>query len=104
MQKVRLFAKCFKTWYNCRVWINPNFKLDFFPKVLTNLFKTTSTGDFCFFKLTQPLPVSTVQSMYTVKEKGGKYDRKPYPLPHVLRNPYRNLKSENCQDYAQKPQ
>jgi hypothetical protein len=45
MQKVRLFGKCFKTWYNCRVWINPNFKLDFFPKVLTNLFKTTSTGD-----------------------------------------------------------
>jgi hypothetical protein len=45
MQKVRLFAKCFKTWYNCRVWINPNFKLDFFPKVLTNLFKTTSTGE-----------------------------------------------------------
>jgi hypothetical protein len=44
MQKVRLFAKCFKTWYNCRVWINPNFKLDFFPKVLTNSFKTTSTG------------------------------------------------------------
>jgi hypothetical protein len=44
MQKVRLFAKCFKTWYNSRVWINPNFMLDFFPKVLTNLFKTTSTG------------------------------------------------------------
>jgi hypothetical protein len=45
MQKVRLFAKCFKTWYNCRVWINPNFKLNFLPKVLTNLFKTTSTGE-----------------------------------------------------------
>jgi hypothetical protein len=41
--------------------------------------------------------------MYTVKEKGGKPDRKPYPLPHGLRNPYRNLKSENLQDYAQKP-
>jgi hypothetical protein len=45
MQKVRIFAKCFKTWYNCRVWINPNFKLDFSPKVLTNLFKTTSTAE-----------------------------------------------------------
>jgi hypothetical protein len=34
-----------------------------------------------FFKLTQPLTVSTVQSLYTVKEKGGKPYRKPYPLP-----------------------
>jgi hypothetical protein len=42
--------------------------------------------------------------MYTVKKKGGKPDRKPYPLPYGLRNPYRNLKSENSQDYAQKPQ
>ncbi len=40
----------------------------------------------------------------SVKEKGGKPDRKPYPLPYGLRNPYRNLKSENSQDYAQKPQ
>jgi hypothetical protein len=41
---------------------------------------------------------------YTVKEKGGKPDRKPYPLPYGgLRNPYRNPKSENSQDYAQKP-
>jgi hypothetical protein len=39
----------------------------------------------------------------TLKEKGGKPDRKPYPLPYGLRNPYRNLKSENSQDYAQKP-
>jgi hypothetical protein len=29
--------------------------------------------------------------LYTVKEKGGKPDRKPYPLPFGLRNPYRNL-------------
>jgi hypothetical protein len=43
----------------------------------------------------QPLTVS-------VKEKGGKPDRKPYPLPYDLRNPYRTLKSENPQDYAQK--
>jgi hypothetical protein len=41
--------------------------------------------------------------MYTVKEKGGKPDIKPYPLPKVLRNPYKNIKSENSQDYAQKP-
>jgi hypothetical protein len=42
--------------------------------------------------------------MYNVKEKGGQPDRKPYPLPYGLRNPFRNLKSENSQDYAQKPQ
>ncbi len=42
--------------------------------------------------------------LYTVKEKVGKPHRKPYPLSDGLRNPYRNLKSENSQDYAQKPQ
>ncbi len=44
------------------------------------------------------------QLVYTVKENGGKADREPHPLPPSLRNPYRNLKSENSQDYAQKPQ
>jgi hypothetical protein len=47
--------------------------------------------------LTQPLTVS-------VKEKGRKPDRKPYPLLYGVRIPYRDLKSENSQDYAQKPQ
>jgi hypothetical protein len=41
--------------------------------------------------------------LYTVKEKGGKANRKPYPLPYGLRSPYRNLKSDNSQDYALKP-
>jgi hypothetical protein len=62
---------------------------------------------FHFFKLTQPLTISTVhrvQLLYTVKETRGKPDRKPYPLFYGLRNPYSNLKSENSQDYAQKPQ
>jgi hypothetical protein len=59
---------------------------------------------FLFFKLTQPLTVSRILLLYTVKEKGGKPDRKPNPLPYGLRNPYRNLKSENSVDYAQKPQ
>ncbi len=40
----------------------------------------------------------------TGKEKGGKTYRKRYPLPCGLRNPYRNLKSENFQDNAKKPQ
>jgi hypothetical protein len=39
-----------------------------------------------------------------VKEKGGKPDRKLNPLPDRLRNPYGNLKCENSQDHAQKPQ
>ncbi len=71
------------------------------------LFMVTSTAlpwDFYFFKLTQPLTVSTVQLLCTVKEKREKPDRKPYPLTYGIRNTYRNVKSENSQDYAQKPQ
>jgi hypothetical protein len=45
-----------------------------------------------------------VKLLYTVKEKGGKPDQKPYPLSYGLRNPYRNPKSENFLYYAQKPQ
>jgi hypothetical protein len=45
---------------------------------------------------------ATSYSFYS--SAGGKPDRKPYPLPFGLRNPYKNLKSENSQDYAQKPQ
>jgi hypothetical protein len=66
-----------------------------------------------FFKLTQPLTfpsnsnnllqISTAKLLYAVKENGGKPDRKTYPLPYGLRNPFRNLKSENPQDYALKP-
>ncbi len=37
----------------------------------------------------------------TVHCKG---ERRNTPLPYGLRSPYRNLKSENSQDYAQKPQ
>ncbi len=36
---------------------------------------------------------SSVTVLYTVKEKGGNPDRKPYLLPYDLRNLYRNLKS-----------
>ncbi len=43
-------------------------------------------------------------TVYSVREKGGKPDRKPYPLPYDLRNPNRNLNSENSQVYAQKSQ
>ncbi len=56
---------------------------------------TALPWDFYFFKFTQP--ISTVQLLYTVKEKGGKPDRKPHHLPYGLRNPYRNLKYEKQQ-------
>ncbi len=39
---------------------------------------------FLSFKFTQFLTVSKVQLLYTVNEKGGKPDRKPYPLPYGL--------------------
>jgi hypothetical protein len=40
-------------------------------------------GDFYFFKLTQPLTVSTVQLLHTVKENGGKPDGNHNPFPMV---------------------
>ncbi len=63
--------------------------------------------DLYFFKLTQPQFLQF--SFCTVNRKGEVRkaclrDRKPYPVPHGLRNPYRNLKSENSQESAQKPQ
>jgi hypothetical protein len=43
-------------------------------------------------------------ALYVIQEKRENPHGKPYPLPFGLRNSYRNLKSENSQDYAQKPQ
>ncbi len=84
---------------------NPDKSLKFFPPCYTPSLLQLFALSFLFFnKLTQPLTVSSVQLLYTVKEKGGKPDRKPYPLFYGLRNPYRNLKSEISQDYAQKSQ
>jgi hypothetical protein len=51
----------------------------------------------------QPLTVFIVLLQYTVMEKGGNSDRKPYPIIYGLRNLYRNRKSEISQDYVQKP-
>jgi hypothetical protein len=50
---------------------------------------------FLFLKIMQPL--TYFYSSFTVHCKGDKRktDRKPYPLPYGLRNPYRNLKSES---------
>ncbi len=59
------------------------------------LFLQTHTTSYSFY--------SSV-TVYTVKEKEGKSDRKLYQIPYGWRNPFRNLKSENFQDYVQKPQ
>jgi hypothetical protein len=40
---------------------------------------------FYFFKLRKPLKVSTVQLLYTVKEKEGKSDRKAFSF-HPIKN------------------
>ncbi len=64
---------------------NPDTSLKSFPPCYSQSHLQLWLKDLYFFKLTQPLTVS-------VKEKWGKPERKPYPLP--LRNPYRNLKSE----------
>ncbi len=84
-------------------WTKFRQKSEEFSSLLFIVTSPALSWDFYFFKLTQPLTVSTVQLMNTVKEKGGKPGRKPYPLPYGIRNPYGNLKSENSQDYAQKP-
>jgi|688.fasta_scaffold142034_1 hypothetical protein len=85
-------------------WTKSKQKSKEFSSLLFTVTFTALPWDFYFFKLSQPLNVSLVTILYTVMEKGGKPDRKPYSLPFVFRNPYRNLKSKNSQDYAQKPQ
>jgi hypothetical protein len=57
-----------------------------------SLHSTALPWDFYFFKLTQSLTVE--------KNLLENY----IPLPYGLRNPNINLKSENSQDYAKKPQ
>ncbi len=52
----------------------------------------------------QPVTFSTVHLLYTVKERGGKSDRKPPPSLWIKKSIHRNLKSENYKDYEQKPQ
>jgi hypothetical protein len=73
-----------------------------FSSLLFTVTNTALPSGFYFFKLTQPVTASssTVHLLYNVKEKGGKQ----YLPPYGLRKPYRNLKSDNSQDYAQKLQ
>ncbi len=45
--------------------------------------------------------IQTHKTSYSFcKGERRKTDRKPYPFPYGLRKPYKNLKSENSQDYA----
>ncbi len=61
---------------------NPDKSLESFPPCYSQFY--SFTWDLYFFKLTQPLKAS-------VKEKGGKLDRKPYPLHYCLRNPNKTI-------------
>ncbi len=56
------------------------------------------------FLQTQASTYSLYSSFTVYCKKRGKSDRKPYTFPYGLRNSYRNLKAENSQGYAQKPQ
>jgi hypothetical protein len=68
-----------------------------FSSLLFTVPSTALPWDFYFFKLMQPITVSAVQLLCIVRERGGE-------IWHCLRNLYRNLKTENSQDYAHKPQ
>jgi hypothetical protein len=75
-------------------------------RVSSLLFTVTSTAlswDLYFFKLTQPLRVSRVLLLYTVKEKGGKpgQNHSLFPLVEEIHTETSSL-SENSQDCAQK--
>ncbi len=61
-------------------WTKSRQKSQEFSSLLFTVTSTALPWDFYFFKLTQPLTVSTVQFLYTIKEKGGTPDRKPYHL------------------------
>ncbi len=101
-----LFTSHFRGWKVCvqrpNSWTNPRQKSWEYSSLLFTVTSPDMPWYLYFFKLTQPLTVFTIQLLYTVKEEGGKPDRKPYPVPYGLRNPYRNLKYENSQNEAQK--
>ncbi len=86
--------------------------LSVFLPIFSNILTTGPTGQYIYIHCKRcSLIVLLLQflqfsycTLYIVWEKEEKPVRKPYPLPYGLRNPYRNLKSENSQDYAQKPQ
>jgi hypothetical protein len=94
---IKKLCTCMQLSQRPNSWTKASQKCIEFSSLLFTVTSTALPWDFSFFKLAQPLTVS-------IKEKGGKPNRKPHRLPYGLRNPGRNLKSENSQDYAQKPQ
>jgi hypothetical protein len=59
--------------------------------------------DFYFFKLTQPLTVSTFQLLYTIKEKGGKPIL--FSIEAVTSLWFKkSIQKPNSQGYPEKPQ
>jgi hypothetical protein len=79
-----------KSWMKSRQKVLGVFRLAIHGLALRFLFLQTHATSHSFY------------NSVTVHCKGGKPERKPFPLPYGLRNPYRNLNPE--QDYAQKPQ
>jgi len=72
--------------------IQTNVLRAFLLAIHSHLTSTALSWDIYFFKLTLPFTIQILYE-YTVKERRN-HDR----------NPYKNFKSENSQDYAQKPQ
>jgi hypothetical protein len=60
----------------------------FRPNFFQNPDKSLKSFPPCYSQLSLTVSTVTVQLLYTVKEKGGNPDRKSYPLPYGLRNPY----------------
>ncbi len=67
-----------------------------FSSLLFTVPSTAFPWDLYFFKLMQPLIVSTVHLLYTIKEKGGKPDRKPYLRTLKIVCPWIQLWDRSC--------
>ncbi len=85
-------------------WTNPDKSLKSFPPFYSLLPVQLCLEIKKFLQTHATFYVFLQFSYWTLQRRnGGKPDKKTYPLPFGLINPYRNLKSENSQDYAQKP-
>ncbi len=69
---------------------------------ISSIFLQTHATSYVFLQTQANLCISTVQLLYTVKEKGGKPDRKPFPFPMVWEI-QTEIKSENCKSVGVSP-
>ncbi len=85
---------------------NPDKSHKSFPPCYSQspLQSTALPWDIYFFKLTQLLTYFYISVTVHCQIERRKTERNPYPLPYGLRNLYRNLKSADSRDLAQKPQ